>query len=92
MIEGLEQGREIGLEQGREIGLEQGREIGLEQGREIGLEQGREIGLEQGRKIGREIGMLEAKRENARRMKNDGMPVNLIEKYTGLTKEEIDLL
>jgi predicted transposase/invertase (TIGR01784 family) len=37
-------------------------------------------------------GKDEANRENARRMKADGMTFELISKYTGLSKEEIEAL
>ncbi len=40
--------------------------------------------------MGIEKGAKETKRENARRMKADGMTVELIAKYTGLTTEEIE--
>ena len=35
---------------------------------------------------------IEANRENASRMKADGMPAELIAKYTGLTVEDINSL
>jgi predicted transposase/invertase (TIGR01784 family) len=41
---------------------------------------------------GRAEGVEEAKRENARRMKADGMPAELIAKYTGLSVETINSL
>ena len=41
---------------------------------------------------GRAEGIEENKRENARRMKADNMPMELISKYTGLTPNEIDAL
>ena len=63
---------------------------GREEGREEGLAQGREEGIAQGRAEGRTEGAEENKRENARRMKADGMAVELIAKYTGLTKESIE--
>ena len=46
----------------------------------------------EGRAEGREEGREEASKENARRMKADGMTVTQIAKYTGLSEEEIDLL
>lgn len=54
-----------------------------------GAEQkGRAEGLAEGRAEGIE----DAKRDNARRMKADNMPVELIAKYTGLKEEEIEQL
>ena len=50
-------------------------------------------GAEQkGRTEGRTEGAEEAKRENARRMKADNMPVELIAKYTGLAIEDVKRL
>ena len=61
---------------------------GRKQGMAQGLAEGREAGLAEGRAEGVE----EAKRENARRMKADGMPAELIAKYTGLSVETINSL
>ena len=44
------------------------------------------------RQKGIEEGMEKARRENARRMKSDGMPAALIEKYTGLSADDINSL
>ena len=49
-------------------------------------------GLAQGRAEGRAEGINEANRENARRMKADGMPAELIAKYTGLPFEVVNSL
>ena len=53
---------------------------------------GERKGRAEGRAEGREEGRAEANVENARKMKADNMPVELITKYTGLTEEEIDRL
>lgn len=49
-------------------------------------------GLEKGEAKGRAEGRAEALKENARRMKADGMATGLIAKYTGLSVEEIESL
>ena len=54
-----------------------------------GLEEGRAAGLEEGRAAGLEEGMQKEKLANARKMKADNMPADLIAKYTGLSLEEI---
>ena len=46
----------------------------------------------EGKEEGRAEGKAEANMDNARKMKADGMPVELITKYTGLTIEEIEKL
>ena len=38
------------------------------------------------------VGMAQANRNNAMKMKADGMPADLIAKYTGLTISEIETL
>jgi predicted transposase/invertase (TIGR01784 family) len=57
-----------------------------------GLAQGRAEGLAEGRAEGRAEGKAEAIRENAKRMKTDGLSVEQIAKYTGLTVDDIDSL
>ncbi|MGL4851690.1 MAG: Rpn family recombination-promoting nuclease/putative transposase [Phocaeicola sp.] len=78
----LKEGREEGLKRG----LEQGKNEGLKLGRNEGLELGRNEGLELGRNEGEQI----AKRQMAANMKKDGLPLAVIEQYTGLTQEEIE--
>lgn len=46
-------------------------------------------GMEQGMAKGMEQGRTEEKLAMARKMKSDGMPMDVIEKYTGLSAEEI---
>ena len=49
-------------------------------------------GYKQGLEQGMAQGIAQANCENARRMKADGMPAELIAKYTGLTIEAIESL
>ncbi len=51
--------------------------------------EGRLAGLAEGRAAGLEEGMQKEKLANARKMKADNMPADLIAKYTGLSLEEI---
>ena len=57
-----------------------------------GRAEGRAEGLAEGEAKGRAEGREEAFRENARRMKADNMPAELIAKYTGLSIEDIEQL
>ena len=57
-----------------------------------GLAEGRAEGLAEGEAKGRAKGRAEASTENARKMKADGMSVELIVKYTGLSADEIAAL
>ena len=49
-------------------------------------------GHAEGRTEGRAEGRAEANCDNARKMKEDGMPIKLITKYTGLSATEIESL
>ena len=62
------------------------------EGRLEGRAEGREEGREEGLKEGREEGQQSEKLRAARKMKDDGMSVDLIAKYTGLTIEQIENL
>ena len=57
----------------------------LESAEQRGLKKGREEGLAKGLAKGRAEGRLEI----ARNMKADGMSIELIQKYSGLSPEEI---
>ena len=54
-----------------------------------GLTEGREKGLAEGRAEGRAEGEKKALLNTARQMKADGLPAEVIAKYTHLTEEEI---
>ena len=56
----------------------EGRQEGREEGREEGMKKGLEKGLEKGRK------------EAARNMLADGLSIDLVMKYTGLSKEQVE--
>ena len=71
--------------EGEKLGRKEGLEKGLEKGRAEGIEKGRAEGIEKGRAEGH----ANANRENARRMKLDGMPAELIAKYTELSMDDI---
>ncbi|MCQ2974397.1 MAG: hypothetical protein MJ211_06250, partial [Bacteroidales bacterium] len=62
--------------------------IGIEKGRE----EGEKIGIEKGREEGEKIGIEKERAEMARKMKADGMPFEIITKYSGLSKDEIEKL
>ena len=53
---------------------------------------GRAEGRKEGREEGRAEGREEEKRDSARKMKSDGMPAELIAKYTGLTVDDVNSL
>ncbi|NCD35516.1 MAG: hypothetical protein EOL87_19215, partial [Spartobacteria bacterium] len=71
-------------------GHEEGEKIGIEKGEKIGIEKGEKIGIEKGEKIGIEKGARERALATAQAMKSDGVPLETIAKYTGLTANEIE--
>ena len=83
-----------GLEDGRKQGLEEGMAQGIEKGMAQGIEKGMAQGIEKGMAQGIEKGKAEAEHlkniEFAKLMLSDGDSTEKIQRYTGLTAEEID--
>ena len=73
-------------------GYKKGFNAGLAEGHAEGFAIGKEEGRAEGRAEGMAEGELHAATVNARRMKADNMPVELIAKYTGLTPQQIEQL
>ena len=73
----------------RTEGLLEGKMLGRAEGREEGRAEGREEGRAEGRAEGIAEGRQKEKLENARKLKENGVPVELIAKSLGLTDEEI---
>ena len=74
--------RQEGFEEGVQHGIEQGIQYGIEQGVQQGLEQGIQQGMQQGEK--------QARLETARKMLADGMPIEMVLKYTELTHIDLE--
>jgi predicted transposase/invertase (TIGR01784 family) len=58
-------------------------------------QEGRQEGIEEGRKLEREKAdaeMLESKRSTARSLKENGIPISIIQQAVGLTEDEINAL
>ena len=62
------------------------------EGREEGLAEGLAEGREEGLIEGREKGRVEERLETARRMRSDGLSMEMVVRYTGLSEEEINNL
>jgi predicted transposase/invertase (TIGR01784 family) len=73
---GRAEGEEIGIKKGEEMGIKKGEEIGIKKGEEIGIKKGEEMGI----------------RKTAKSMKDAGMPIDEIAKFTGLSTEDIAAL
>lgn len=71
---------------------EEGRLEGRAEGREEGRLEGREEGREEGRAEGREEGRAAERQDNAKKMKELGIPATTISQITGLSVEEINKL
>ena len=82
--DGLEEGEAIGIEKGRAEGRAEGESIGLQKGEAIGLQKGEAIGLQKGETIG----IL----KTAKKMKEEGLDVNVISRLTNLSVDEIGKL
>ena len=85
---GIQRGLEQGIQRGKEIGLKEGKELGLKEG----IQKGKELGKEEGLKEGKELGSQQKAIEIAKNMLKDNLPLEVIEKYSGLTIEEIKKL
>ena len=81
-----------GYNRGVVEGRAEGRAEGEAKGRAEGEAKGRAEGEAKGRAEGEAKGRADALKENAHRMKADGMATDLISKYTGLSVEEIEQL
>ena len=81
-----------GYRHGREAGYKEGKETGYQEGKESGYKDGKEKGREEGRKEGREEGMQAQNIEIAKKMKKNGIKIELIKKITNLNAEEIEAL
>lgn len=74
----------------REAATKEGLEQGMKEGLRKGMRQGLKQGLKEGMQQGMQQGMTRKQHEIARQMKADGMPVDMIVKYTGLSAEVVD--
>ena len=69
-------------------GMEQGIKQGIKEGIQKGIEQGIQKGIEQGVTKGKE----EERLQIAHKMKTEGIVIEVIERITGLTRDEINAL
>ena len=83
-------GRAKGLAEGFAEGLVEGRAEGIAEGRAEGIAEGRAKGIAEGRAKGIAEGRAEGIMGVAKKLKDSGIPVEIIMQSTGLTKEEID--
>ena len=77
------------LREGREKGMKEGMQEGIEKGMQEGMEKGMQEGMEKGMQEGIKEGMKQSNIQNARGMKAEGIPLEIIAKITGLPLDEI---
>ena len=82
--ESLEKLHQAQLKTAKEKAIKQGRQEGLEEGLEQGIEQGLEQGIKQGREI--------TKLETAISLLKEKIPVDIISRTTGYSKEYIETI
>ena len=82
--------REAAAKKGYNEGMEKGLAEGMEKGIAEGMEKGLAEGMEKGMEKGMEEGRVREKLENARSLKNNGIPIDLISKSLNLSIEEIE--
>ena len=68
----------------------EGRAEGREEGREEGRVEGREEGRAEGRAEGREEGKRKEQIKIARQMMSDGMPMDVVFRYTGISEKDLN--
>ena len=74
------------------VSKEEQKQIDYEDGYTDGMERGIEQGIKRGMEQGIERGIEQGNRNNAAKMKADGLSLDKIVKYTGLSMEEIEAL
>ena len=72
--------------------IDTAKQEGKQEGLAEGMEKGMEKGIEIGKAEGMEKGMNQKALDIARNMLADGVDINLIMKYSGLTQEQIEKL
>ena len=72
--------------------IDTAKQEGKQEGLAEGMEKGMEKGIEIGKAEGMEKGMNQKALNIARNMLADGVDINLIMKYSGLTQEQIEKL
>ena len=80
--------REMNTERDRRNQMQYQYDMGLEEGMEVGFDKGVEKGIE----IGIEQGIEQESMRMARKMKAEGIAIDLIIKCSNLTREQIDKL
>ena len=84
--------REMNTERDRRNQMQYQYDMGLEEGIERGRDKWIEVGVEKGIEIGIEQGIEQESMRMARKMKAEGIAIDLIIKCSNLTREQIEKL
>ena len=87
-----EEMRRKAAEEGMKEGLKAGLEKGVKKGRLEGIKEGIKEGMKEGLEKGLEKGEQKKQIEIARKMREDGISIDIIIKYTGLQSSDIENL
>ena len=90
--EQYEKGMTDGLADGMAKGMAKGLQEGMAKGRAEGLQEGMEKGMAKGMEKGKTEGKLEERYNNAKALKENGIPVAIISVSLGLSVEEVEKL
>ena len=90
--EGFEIGKNEGIELGKTVGIELGKTVGIELGKAVGIELGKTEGIELGKTEGIEIGKKRVQLELAQKLLKENFDLSFIERISGLSMEELELL
>ena len=87
-----EEMRRKAAEEGLKEGMKAGLEKGVKKGRLEGIKEGMKEGMKEGLEKGLEKGEQKKQIEIARKMREDGISIDIIIKYTGLQSSDIENL
>ena len=87
-----EEMRRKAAEEGLNEGMKAGLEKGVKKGRLEGIKEGMKEGMKEGLEKGLEKGEQKKQIEIARKMREDGISIDIIIKYTGLQSSDIENL
>ena len=86
----MDYAKKQGLEDGKKQGIKEGKEQGIKEGKEQGIKEGKEQGKKEGIEEGIQIGERNNQIKTVKEMINQGLSIDLIEKITHLSTEEIN--
>ena len=80
----------VSMDYAKKQGLEDGKKQGIKEGKEQGIKEGKEQGIKEGIEEGIQIGERNNQIKTVKEMINQGLSIDLIEKITHLSTEEIN--